>query len=294
MSQPRSEHSEHYLTMKDGTRLFYRDSHPQDYQGLTIIALAGLTRNSLDFNYLAAQFDPSIRLLRIDSRGRGHSDWADPSTYTVLQEAADVLEVMDQLAIERAAIIGTSRGGLIAMTLAYGHADRLVGVAFNDIGPVLEKGGLLGIGDYLGIEPEASTLEEMAQQLKASRQGFYHVPDSRWLEEAQHQYLLGEDGVTLWYDARMREGFLEAMVDVDEVPAIWPLFELLADKPLAVLRGENSDLLSADTVAQMQQRAPQLLACTVKDRAHVPFLDEPESLATLNTWLQQCQAAHQA
>ncbi|MDK7178151.1 hypothetical protein QP445_12000, partial [Micrococcus luteus] len=85
------------LTLKDGTQIFYRDSHPEGYQGLTVIALAGLTRNSLDFEYLAAHFDPKIRLLRIDSRGRGYSDWREASSYTVPQETADVLEVMEQL-----------------------------------------------------------------------------------------------------------------------------------------------------------------------------------------------------
>lgn len=283
--------SENRLTLKDGTTIFYRDSHPEGYEGLTVIALAGLTRNSQDFDYLAAHFDPAIRLLRIDSRGRGHSDWTDYTTYTVPRESADVLEVMDQLGIERAAFIGTSRGGLISMTLAYAALDRIVGVLFNDIGPVLELEGLRKIGDYLGVTPEAKTLPEMAEMLKASRIGFNQVPDSRWLEEAEKQYLQGENGVELFYDPALRKGFVESMVDVDEVLPIWPLFDLLQDKPLAVIRGENSDLLSAETVAEMQKRHPAMLACTLKDRAHVPFLDEPEALETTRAWLDQCQRA---
>lgn len=277
------------LSLKDGTKIFYRDSHPSDYQGLTVIALAGLTRNSQDFDYLAAHFDPNIRLIRIDSRGRGYSDWSDHTNYTVPQESADVLEVMDLLGVERAAFIGTSRGGLIAMTLAYAALDRIVGVLFNDIGPVLELEGLRKIGDYLGISPKAKTLQEMAEQLKVSRSGFNGVPDSRWLEEAEKQYIQGADKVELFYDAALRTLFVEAMVDVDEVPPMWPLFDLLAEKPLAVIRGENSDIISAETVTEMQKRRPDMLACTVKDRAHVPYLDEPESLATISAWLDLCQ-----
>ncbi|CAM5182665.1 alpha/beta hydrolase [Oligella ureolytica] len=72
--------SENRLTLKDGTKIFYRDSHPNGYEGLTVIALAGLTRNSQDFDYLAAHFDPNIRLIRIDSRGRGYSDGVTPAT----------------------------------------------------------------------------------------------------------------------------------------------------------------------------------------------------------------------
>lgn len=199
--------------------------------------MAGLSRNSLDFEYLAAHFDPNIRLIRIDSRGRGHSDWTDLSLYTVPQESADVLELMDILGIERAAFIGTSRGGLISMTLAYMALERMVGVLFNDIGPVIDFAGLQKIGGYLGITPQAKTLAEVAESLKAERQGFHGVPDSRWLEEAQHQYVQTENGVALFYDPALRDGFMASMVDVDatDIPPMWPLFDLLADKPLAVI-----------------------------------------------------------
>ena len=281
--------SENRFKVQDGTEIYYRDTHPRDYQGLTVIALAGLTRNSQDFDYLATHFDPNVRLVCIDSRGRGRSDWSAHTSYTVPQESADVLAVMDHLGIERAAIIGTSRGGLIALTLAYAALDRIVGVVFNDIGPVLELEGLQKIGDYLGIKPEAKTMQEMAEILKASRVGFHNVPDSRWLEEAEHQYILGDDGVELFYDPALRTGFVESMVDVDEVPAMWPLFDLLVEKPVAVIHGENSDLLSAETVAEMQNRRPDMLACTLKDRAHVPFLDEPEALVTIKAWLALCK-----
>ena len=281
--------SENRFKVQDGTEIYYRDTHPRDYQGLTVIALAGLTRNSQDFDYLATHFDPNVRLVCIDSRGRGRSDWSAHTSYTVPQESADVLAVMDHLGIERAAIIGTSRGDLIALTLAYAALDRIVGVVFNDIGPVLELEGLQKIGDYLGIKPEAKTMQEMAEILKASRVGFHNVPDSRWLEEAEHQYILGDDGVELFYDPALRTGFVESMVDVDEVPAMWPLFDLLVEKPVAVIHGENSDLLSAETVAEMQKRRPDMLACTLKDRAHVPFLDEPEALVTIKAWLALCK-----
>ncbi|CAM5182673.1 alpha/beta hydrolase [Oligella ureolytica] len=124
-----------------------------------------------------------------------------------------------------AAFIGTSRGGLISLTLAYAALDRIVGVLFNDVGPVLEMEGLRKITDYLGIAPEVNTMLEMAESLKVSRIGFNHVPDSRWLEEAENQYILGENGLQLFYDPALRTGFVEGMVDVDEMPPMWPLFD---------------------------------------------------------------------
>ena len=122
---------------EDGLKLYYSD----EGEGLPVLALAGLTRNSSDFDYLDQALE-GFRLIRLDSRGRGRSDWADPSTYTVLQESRDAMALLDHLEIEKAAIIGTSRGGLIAMTIAATAKERLLGVALNDVGPVIDPKGL--------------------------------------------------------------------------------------------------------------------------------------------------------
>ncbi len=119
----------HYLST-DGLTLAYRD----EGEGLPVIALAGLTRNSDDFNFVAPHLH-GIRLIRPDYRGRGASDWAPYVTYTIEVELMDVLHLMDHLGLKRAAILGTSRGGLIAMGLATVVKDRLLGVCLNDIGP---------------------------------------------------------------------------------------------------------------------------------------------------------------
>jgi pimeloyl-ACP methyl ester carboxylesterase len=119
----------------DGLRLAYRD----EGDGRPLICLAGLTRNATDFDYLAAHLD-GVRLIRPDYRGRGASAWADPATYTVPVEAGDVLRLMDHLGLDKAAV--TSRGGLIAMTLAALAKDRLTGVCLNDIGPEIAAPGL--------------------------------------------------------------------------------------------------------------------------------------------------------
>ena len=122
----------------DGTRLAYRD----DGDGQPVLALAGLTRDGRDFDYLARHLGEGVRLVRLDSRGRGGSDWADPETYTVAQEAQDALALLDHLGIERAAVIGSSRGGLLAMVMAATAPGRVAGICFNDVGPVLQREGL--------------------------------------------------------------------------------------------------------------------------------------------------------
>jgi pimeloyl-ACP methyl ester carboxylesterase len=278
------------VTVKDGTTIFYRDTHPTDYEGLTVIALAGLTRNSLDFDYLLSHFDPGLRMVRIDSRGRGYSAYADPASYTVEQESADVLEVMDHLGIERAAFIGTSRGGLIATYLATVAPERIVGVCFNDIGPVIEDTGLKDISNYLGVPPTAKNMNEMAELIKAGRtaNGFKNIPDSRWLEEAKNQYIQVGGKIDLMYDPGLREVFIQNWVDEGVAP-FWDEFDRLVAKPLAMVRGENSNILSVETLEEMQKRRPDMLTCVIKDRGHVPFLDEPEALDTINAWIKSCQ-----
>ncbi|RDW12834.1 alpha/beta fold hydrolase [Paracoccus thiocyanatus] len=262
----------------DGARLAYRD----EGRGLPVLALAGLTRDGQDFDYLAPHLD-GLRLIRPDYRGRGASDWTGADSYTVPQEASDALALLDHLGIQRAAVLGTSRGGIIGMFLAATARDRLLGLCLNDIGPVLERGGLERIFDYIGRNPAAKSHEDLARRLPAAMPGFANVPASRWLEEARHHYIQTPTGLRITYDPALREAFLSAF-DGPQVD-LWPLFDAAQGLPLALLRGANSDLLSPETAAEMQRRRPDMIQAAVADRAHVPFLDEPESLSAIQAWL---------
>ncbi len=108
------------------------------------------------------------------------------------------------------------------------------------------------------------------------------MPTSRWLEEAQKHAKPSAEGLQITYDPALRDSFDAAMA----APAgdAWPLFDACAGLPMAVIRGANSDLLSAQTVAEMSRRHPGLIAAEVPDRAHVPYLDEPESIAALTAF----------
>jgi len=141
----------------DGLTLAFRD----EGSGTPVLCLAGLTRNSRDFDHMAEALDEDVRLIRLDYRGRGDSEWAeDYSTYSVPVEARDAIELLDYLNIPKAAIIGTSRGGIIAMVLAATAKERLTGVVLNDIGPELIEGGLDKIKGYLGKNPSYKTYDE--------------------------------------------------------------------------------------------------------------------------------------
>lgn len=267
-----------FFQAEDGARLAYRD----EGEGLAVLALPGLTRTGRDFDYLAPHL-AGVRLIRPDYRGRGNSDWTGADSYTVPQEARDALALLDHLGIAQAAVLGTSRGGIIGMLLAATARDRLLGLCLNDVGPALQRSGLERIFDYVGRNPAAKSLEDMAERLPALMPGFAGVPASRWLDEARRHYAETPAGLRINYDPALREAFLAAFngPEVD----LWPLFDAAQGLPLALVRGANSDLLAHETATEMRCRHPQMILAEVPDRAHVPFLDEPESLATIQDWL---------
>lgn len=271
----------HFKT-SDNLSLYFEDTGA----GLPVLCLSGLTRNARDFDFVAPHL-PDVRLIRLDYRGRGQSDWApDPLSYTVPREAKDVLELLDHLGLEKVAVLGTSRGGIIAMILAATAKARLLGVALNDIGPELDAGGLEAIMGYLGRHPEAATLDDLAAQRKAAMErNFPGVPLERWRQEVTHTHVETPGGALINYDPGLREAVIAA--GAKGAPDLWPLFEAIAPLPAAVIHGANSDLLTDATVAQMAARMPGLIVAHVPDRAHIPFLDEPEALAALAQWLEQ-------
>ncbi|WP_415184936.1 alpha/beta fold hydrolase [Phaeovulum sp.] len=266
----------------DGARLAFRDQGA----GLPVIALAGLTRTGEDFDYLAPHL-ADVRLIRPDYRGRGGSDWTGAASYTVPQEAHDVVALMDHLGLEKAAILGTSRGGLIGMLMAVMVRDRMLGLCLNDVGPVIEKAGLERIFDYVGRNPRAKSYDELAAQLPGLMPGFANVPASRWADEVRHHYIEGPKGLRINYDPTLREAFLAAFQG-EEVD-LWPLFDAAKGMPTCLIRGQNSDLLGPVTTKEMQTRRPDMIFAEVPDRAHIPFLDEPEALSAIKAWLRQIE-----
>lgn len=271
-----------FFTTPDGLKLAYADQG----RGIPLLCLAGLTRNMEDFEPALPKLLSRCRVIRLDSRGRGASDYtADFATYSVAQEAADALALMDHLGIERFAILGTSRGGLIAMVLAAIVKPRLLGVMLNDIGPVIDEIGLARIMDYLGKRPKFATLDAAAEGMAAIyAASFPGVDATKWRPHVARWWSETANGLELRYDARLRDA-AALQAKSGPSPDLWPLFDALEGLPVAVLRGEFSDLLTPETLAEMARRHPGLIATTVANRAHVPFLDEPESLETLDGFL---------
>lgn len=265
----------------DGLALHYEDSGG----GAPVLCLAGLTRNSADFQFLLAHL-AGHRVIRPDYRGRGRSDHApDPMRYTIAREAQDAIELLDHLGLARVALIGTSRGGLIAMALAAAAPERLAGAVLNDIGPEVAEAGIKRIMDYVGREPDQPDLDAAARALAhVHARDFPGVPLARWRAQAEAMFFEKPGGgLGLRYDARLREA-LTGQAGTGAAD-LWALFDALAGLPLASIRGANSDLFSAETQARMRARHPGMIVALVPDRGHVPFLDEAEALAAIRALL---------
>ena len=270
---------------KDGTRLYYTD----EGQGLPILCLAGLTRNVSDVDHVAPHLPTMmpVRLIRMDYRGRGQSDWADHATYTIPQEAEDALALLDHLDLKQAAILGTSRGGLIAMFIAATAKDRLLGVALNDIGPEIAQAGLDTIKDFVGRRPAQKTYAEAAAFRAKAWTHFSDVPLSRWQAEVTNHYLETPNGLELRYDPKLRDAVLET--DAQPTPDLWPLYDAMLGLPLCLIRGEKSDLLTAATADKMLERRIDMIRADIPGRGHVPFLDEDLALDALHEWLEDME-----
>lgn len=267
----------------DGVRLHYED----EGNGPPILCLAGLTRNSRDFTYLMPHLS-DYRVIRMDYRGRGQSDHPDDfMSYNILREGQDAIELLDRLAIGKTTLIGTSRGGLIAMALSVTNPDRLARVALNDIGPEVTDLGIARIMDYVGKTPPFADLDEAARALADGLgQDFPGVSLSRWREAADFMWEEVIGGIKLRYDPRLRDALI-GQAGLGKAPDLWQLFDGLKNIPLATIKGANSDLFAKDTLHKMQARRPDMITAIVPDRGHVPFLDEPEALVAIHALLDQ-------
>ncbi len=273
-----------FVTAADGVRLAYDDQG----EGVPLLCLPGLTRNMDDFEPVLDHYRTRARVIRMDFRGRGASDYADHATYTPPQEAQDVVALLDHLGIEKVCILGTSRGGLVALILAVMARDRLSGVIFNDIGPDIMAEGLAVIMDYIGKPPDFTSLAEAAAAMPALYEGvFRNVPAATWADFVRRIWREEGGALHLRYDPKLRDAVAPAFAPDFKAPDLWPLFEAMADLPVGLIRGAQSNILSAETAAEMRRRRPDMAFVELGDRGHVPFLDEPGARAVVDTVLER-------
>jgi|SRR5690554_2135744 len=286
MSKSAPAYTQGEWTSADGLILRYREySGPADR--LPVLCIPGLTRNSRDFEPLVEAFAGERRFICPDLRGRGRSDYAkDTATYRPMQYAEDILGALDWLQIDRAVMVGTSLGGIVILLLATLAPERIAAAALNDVGPEVEAKGLDRIRDYVGLGRSYSTWMHAARGLKVQAgQAYPDFEVTDWLQMAKRLMAVGPGGrIAFDYDMKIAEPFHDPAGAIPETD-LWPAFRALSGRPVLVLRGEMSDILSATTAARMAQEIPQVEAVTVPRTGHTPTLEEPAARAAIGRLL---------
>lgn len=275
----------------DGLKLHTLRAGPQAKDRLPVICLPGISRTSEDFRTLilalANDGARSRRAFALDSRGRGLSERdRNPANYSVPVELADLIGFLRAMKIDRAIFIGTSRGGILTMALASIMPQVIAGSVLNDVGPVLEMEGLLRIKGYVGKIPKPRSWQEAVASLKTIMGArFPAFGEEDWINHARQTW---DDR----FEPRSDPAISAALKGIDPAtppPALWPQFEALAAAaPLFVLRGEHSDLLSRDTVAEMQRRDHRIQSIKVPGQGHAPALESPETVGAILSFVACC------
>jgi pimeloyl-ACP methyl ester carboxylesterase len=295
MAEPNSEpeYESRFIAAPDGLKLHLRIYGPRSTLHLPVVCLPGLSRTSQDFDVLASALtsDPEAPrlVLALDYRGRGLSDYdPNPTNYSIPVELADVIAVLIATEVGPTVVVGTSRGGLLAMALAATQPSALAGVVLNDIGPVIEPGGLMRIKSYVGKLPAPHSFEEGADILRrlADTQ-FPKLDAAGWLAMARRGWREENGRLAPNYDPALMESLADISPD-HPMPTMWAQFDAMRHLPLLTIRGLNSDILSATTLEAMAAHHPEMEVIEVPDQGHAPLLDDAPTIERIARFVAKC------
>ena len=277
--------AEYWFDSDDGLRLFARVYPAPAAAAPTVVCLHGLMRTGRDFEDLAAHLAARYRVIVPDMRGRGLSA-RDPNfnNYQIPVYLADLTRALAGLGAARVSIIGTSMGGLMAMVLAAMQPEVVAGIVLNDVGPEVDPAGLERIRGYAGKAPPVRDWEGAVKVVRmVYGPALPGLDDARFEKLTRASYRADAQGVP---QPDADPLIAEPLKDTSRAaPVLWPLWGAIARVPMLAIRGAQSDLLSAGTLARMQREKPDLRTLTVADRGHAPLLDEPECVAAIDDFL---------
>jgi pimeloyl-ACP methyl ester carboxylesterase len=284
-----------FVSAPDGLRLHVRDYSAPSTSTVPVVCLPGLARTTADFDTLApalAYGEPQRRVIAIDSRGRGLSEYdPNPQNYNLAIELGDVVAVLLALGIKQAVFIGSSRGGILAILLGAAHPQLIAGAVLHDIGPVIEAEGVARIKSYVGKLPQARNIEEGAEILRRLFAGqFPKLTAAQWISAAGRTWKSQAGKLVLSYDPALAHTLADYDVE-HPLPSLWNEFEALARVPVLVIRGARSDILSAATLNAMRARHPGLESIEVPDQGHVPLLEGAELIRRITVFIENCERA---
>jgi pimeloyl-ACP methyl ester carboxylesterase len=268
---------------KDGFHRLAYTEWGQAQAGHAALCVHGLTRNGRDFDVLAgALAERGLRVACPDVVGRGLSDrLADPGGYGYPQYLADLNALIARLDVPWLDWIGTSMGGLLGMMMAAQPNTPLRRLVVNDVGPFIPVAALQRIGEYVGRDPRFVGLDAAEAYFREVHAPFGALTQSQWRQLTEHSVVSDGGHYRLTYDPAIATPFQDAeLKDVD----IWPVWEAI-QIPVLVLRGAHSDLLLAETAAEMAARGPRAEVVEIPGCGHAPALMDEGQIALVRDWL---------
>lgn len=279
---------ERRIGARDGLDLYVRDYGDPLADGVPMLCLAGLTRNSKDFHTLASRVTTHRRVICPDYRGRGESPH-DPNWRNYRPEAIldDIFQVLTACNAHPVVVCGVSYGGLMAMALGALAPTALAGVILNDVGPELDPNGSRRIMAYIGRDRPQPDWPSAIAETKRTLPTLALPDDDAWRRFTEATYRQGSDG-QLHFDWDV--SLAKALSQPENTPDLWPLYRTLQNLPLLVLRGGLSDVLSEQTLARMATEKPDLLQLTIPEVGHVPSFEHPVVERAIDEFLTRVDA----
>ncbi|UTW56805.1 alpha/beta fold hydrolase [Kordiimonas sp. SCSIO 12610] len=267
-----------YFTNSDGLKLHYRDYNTAGGDAPVVLCMPGLTRTSNDFAHVADSLKAKCRVICLDKRGRGLSEWdSDPARYHPGTYVADALELLNHLGQKSVHAIGTSMGGLMTILMQAAQPGVIKSAVINDIGPEVDPEGIKRIQNNIGTTPELKTWEDAEQYVeKTAKHIFPYFNDDDWKWFTRITYIEEDGQIKSNYDPAITQNFNSVSAE-QSMPDMWPVFEGLKSVPVLIIRGETSDLLMQSTLERMESEYPLLTGVTVPQAGHAPMLHEKEA-----------------
>jgi pimeloyl-ACP methyl ester carboxylesterase len=276
------DYRERSFRTHDGLEIAFRDYGPEDAGAIPLLCLPGVTRTARDFEDLAPRHARTRRVLCPDYRGRGRSARAARlQDYAVIAHVEDVRHLLVVTGVHEFVALGTSFGGLLAMGLAAALPSALRGIVLNDVGPEFDQRGLPGILDFIARDSSPPSWDEAVALLKRSFPNLPARDEAGWRRIAELTWRADADGrLRVEWDVR-----IVAPLMGDHPGDLWPMFRALRRLPVLAIRGERSDVLSAECFERMARELPALRRVMVPRVGHAPALDEPPAETAIDEFL---------
>jgi esterase len=256
--------------------------------GAPLVMLHGLSGHARTWDHTAAALSDRYHVLALDQRGHGDTDWAP--RYGLSPMSADLLGFLDALGLAEVTLMGLSMGGLVSFVFTAAHPERVARAVIMDIGPEIAPAGSANVASSLAAKDVFSSEDEAFGQARAANP---RPADATLRHRLRHNLRPLPDGtLTFKYDSALRRN-PRALFDLTP-DQLWAAWRAMAC-PVLLVRGDNSDVLAAETAQRMLAENAHVSFASVPDCGHSITLDRPEGLLeAVSPWLAATAAGNGA